>query len=657
MTMHHPLRRFAASLLAGLLGAAAPAMAADTASFEPATSTLRLPTLQLDAGDRYRDVVVRLLDPGQLRVDDPGVGAELQYLTTGSVLHLPQVLIGTATYPRVSLTRPGLELLSVGGLLPPPSAADASVPGAISTPFPTLENISVEWAFTGDANRNAVVSVRYRAQGSSTWLAGMPLRRIHNETSGQGRTWPLRHSGSLFDLAPGTSYEIELTLTDPDGGSTVRTTTATTRSLPMPAPGALVRPATPATLASVLAAANAGDIVELGAGRYSGFSVGRSGAPGRPLVIRGTPGAVVEGEISVFNQRHVMLTELALNGRVRFNGTNDFSMTRSTVNATAALGGHGIITFTRAENAYIADNTVTGTVVWSEAALGVSGGNAGEGILVTGPGHVIAHNRVARFRDNISLLEDGEAVDQYSIDILNNEISEAADDGVEADFCMHNCRILRNRLTNVFIALSSQPGLGGPTYFVRNVVYNAVHVAFKLYRSSYGDVLLHNTVVKNGDALGIYAGATVGRLYARNNLFIGGPGGTYGGYSSGTGRVLSIADLDVTSADLDYDAYGSTAGSFTGRWGTTSFDSLAELRARTTERAAVQVGMDSFAAAPVFPGAPLTLYNVPDLRLQPGSPAVDAGQRIPNINQGHQGSAPDAGAYEQGQALPVYGPR
>lgn len=242
-------------------------MAADTASFEPSTSTLRLPTLQLDAGDRYRDVVVRLLDPGQLRVDDPGVGAELQYLSTGSVLHLPQVVIGTATYPRVSLTRPGLELLSVGGLLPPPSAADASVPGAISTPFPTLENISVEWAFTGDANRNAVVSVRYRAQGSSTWLAGMPLRRIHNETSGQGRTWPLRHSGSLFDLAPGTSYEIELTLTDPDGGSTVRTTTATTRSLPMPAPGALVRPATPATLASVLAAANAGDIVELGAGR------------------------------------------------------------------------------------------------------------------------------------------------------------------------------------------------------------------------------------------------------------------------------------------------------------------------------------------------------------------------------------------------------
>lgn len=90
------LSRLVATLLVCMQGVA---LAADTATFEPATATLRLPTLQLDAGDRYRDVVVRLLDPGQLRVDDPAVGTELQYLTTGSVLRLPQVVIGTATYP------------------------------------------------------------------------------------------------------------------------------------------------------------------------------------------------------------------------------------------------------------------------------------------------------------------------------------------------------------------------------------------------------------------------------------------------------------------------------------------------------------------------------------------------------------------------------
>ncbi len=93
-----PIPRVAATLLACVLGATGAARAADTAVFEPATGTLRL----------------------------------------------PQVVIGTAICPRVTLTRPGLELLGVGGLVSPPSAAQASMPGAITTPFPTLENITVE---------------------------------------------------------------------------------------------------------------------------------------------------------------------------------------------------------------------------------------------------------------------------------------------------------------------------------------------------------------------------------------------------------------------------------------------------------------------------------------------------------------------------------
>ncbi len=39
------------------------------------------------------------------------MGAKLHYLPTGRVLRLPQVVIGTATHPGVSLTQPGLEVL------------------------------------------------------------------------------------------------------------------------------------------------------------------------------------------------------------------------------------------------------------------------------------------------------------------------------------------------------------------------------------------------------------------------------------------------------------------------------------------------------------------------------------------------------------------
>src|SRR5262249_24171826 len=56
------------------------------------------------------------------------------------------------------------------------------------------------------------------------------------------------------------------------------------------------------------------------------------------------------------------------------------------------------------------------------------------------------------------------------------------------------------------------------------------------------------------------------------------------------------------------------------------------------------------------PGLP---YDAVDLnfKLKPGSKAVDAGMRIPNVNDGFTGRAPDLGAYEVGQPIPIYGPR
>jgi chitodextrinase len=533
--------------------------------------------------------------------------------------------------------------------------ANAVVAGAVMTPFPTLNNITVEWAVSGDANRNSEVAVRYRAQGTTAWSQGMALRRVP-AGSNEGFSWSDRHSGSVFDVQSATAYEIELALTDPDGGSETRSVSVSTRSVPAPMTGAPVKPATPSTLASVLAAAQAGDIVELAAGAYSGFTIDKSGSASRPLVIRGTAGAVVNGEIGVFNQSFVHITGLTVNGRIRFNGSNDVAIMRNTVNGSSSLGGDGIVSYLRAQNSYIADNVVSGLTAWAESSLGVNGNNLGEGILVNGPGHVIMNNRVRGMRDGISFMEDTESVDQYSIDVLNNDVSEAGDDGIEADFCRHNCRIMRNRITNVFIALSSQPSLGGPTYFVRNVVYNAAHLAFKQYRGSIGDVLLHNTVVKSGDGLADYAGRPISNAYLRNNLFIGGPGGTYNGYSSGSGSVIAAPDYMMSTTSADYDAFGSSSG-FSGRLGDSSFSSLTTLRANTTEKNAVQAALDAFAATIALPSAAMTAYPVPDLRPRAASVLENAGTPIANVNDGFTGSAPDIGAYEVGQALPVYGPR
>lgn len=46
-----------------------------------------------------------------------------------------------------------------------------------------------------------------------------------------------------------------------------------------------------------------------------------------------------------------------------------------------------------------------------------------------------------------------------------------------------------------------------------------------------------------------------------------------------------------------------------------------------------------------------------DFRLKPASAAVDRGLALPNVTDGFTGSAPDLGALELGQPLPIYGPR
>ena len=544
---------------------------------------------------------------------------------------------------------------------------NATTPGAVTVPFPTLQNLSVEWAFTGDANANARVDVRYRAAGTSNWSAGMSLRRVAAGSNGGGSgtsySWALRHSGSILDLQPATTYDIELTLVDPDGGGKTVITQATTRAVPAAMAGGTVKPVTPSTLAGVLAAANLGDIIELGAGNYSGFSIERDGSAGKPLVLRRASGAaagsvVVNGEIFLAYRQYVHIEGLTVNGRIRFNGSNNVAIVRNQVNASASVGnGDGIVTLLPAQNAYIADNTVVGVTPWADSSMGAHGSNTGQGIVVTGPGHVVMNNRVRGFRDTISLIEGEQALLQYSIDILNNELSESGDDAIQADFCHHNCRIMRNRITNAFVGMSAQPTLGGPNYFVRNAAYNIAYVGFKLYNGSDGDVVLHNTIVKNGDGFGAYPGATIRHLIARNNLFIGGAGGTWGGYSSNVGSPIYLYDLDTGTSSLDYNAYGSTNNTWTGRFGSTiRFATFAELKANTTEKNAVQVDMSTFATATNFPATATTQFSAQDLR--PGSgAALDAGLVIANVNDGFGGAAPDLGAYERGQALPVYGPR
>jgi len=108
------------AVAAFLVSAMAGAQAADPAVFDGANGTLRLPVLQIDNA-KYFNVVIKLLDTGLLKANDPAVvGEDIQFVSTGNMLLLPQLAIGRDLFTQVSLTHPSFSLVSYGGVVTSP---------------------------------------------------------------------------------------------------------------------------------------------------------------------------------------------------------------------------------------------------------------------------------------------------------------------------------------------------------------------------------------------------------------------------------------------------------------------------------------------------------------------------------------------------------
>src|SRR4051812_9823741 len=147
------------------------------------------------------------------------------------------------------ITAFALALGTVFAMGPATSAApgDQVTPGEVFIEPPTLINLAVEWRVQGDNNHNASVAVRYRKKGETAWHAGMDLFRLNGErVLSNGRfdvINPNMFTGSILDLQPDTAYEIELSMSDPDGvagGQARQVVESHTRPEPMPFAGGRV---------------------------------------------------------------------------------------------------------------------------------------------------------------------------------------------------------------------------------------------------------------------------------------------------------------------------------------------------------------------------------------------------------------------------------
>lgn len=532
--------------------------------------------------------------------------------------------------------------------------------GTATLDRPTLLTLGVRWAVTGDDDHDASVSVRYRQQGTAAWKDAMPLFRVRNELVSSG-TAVSEFAGSVFDLAPATTWELELSAHDPDGGDQTVTLTGTTRGVPASEPQhpRVVNVDTAASLRTALSAAQPGDVITLAAGTYTGeFTLDASGTEADPIVIRGVDRDTVvldgnEGGSNVLaiegSYTHVERLTLQHDVRaIRFHGTGAKANVVRRVRIRDVRLGIG--SNPDQQDFYLCDNDITGRLTWPLVYADDSGAHANDdGVHVEGDGHVICHNALTGFGDAIKNEQDA----ARAYDIYGNDVNDAYDNAVELDQAQGNARCFRNRFTNTYMPLSFQPIFGGPAYALRNVVVNSVNEPLKLHNSTVGVVVLNNTFVSAGYALQVSDDTTARVLVLKNNLFLG-PN------PPASGRVVNWSQpMDPSTVELDFDGWFPD-GQFRFGYGAGS--------ATYADFAAVQAGGLYEAHGHLLSGSPFAdgllapaSYQTPltptNAVLASGSDAADRGTVLPNVTDGFLGTAPDLGAQELGCTPPVYGVR
>lgn len=502
--------------------------------------------------------------------------------------------------------------------------------------------------------RDASVVMEFRKGGTATWIPTIPL---YCDTKLK------QFRGSFLWLQPKTEYEVRLTAI---GGNALNFVMTTMDDNP-PSIGRVfyVSPtgndsnngsqAAPwRTLAKAAAMVQAGDIVYVMAGTYAGFSMSINGASNNYITFSRYQSdlVTVTGQV-LFGASYNRIRGINANSNRAARGTSDYAYF---FNGATAIGNI-LEDFESQATGASSYGSCIGIFNSAKQCL-IQRGH----MTVTGnpDGNIEDKNGVYWWRDSgnhvfRNLLIDGVPWDglgggpeDLNTTCNNNDfhdikVVEAWDDGIQPEGGIVNTRAWSNTMRSCMLGYTDAANnILGPAYFFRTQV-----CADKTKRGEG-----NNGLIGSGNAEDILA---TGRVYNFQNSFWGMAGSV--GLSA---KNYGVANKVFINNIIDTDRYAIEWGHDPD--GTNCIVTRNILRHRDTEWNLIKWG-----AAATGDVLENNLEDIDpkfvngatgDFNLQDGSPAIEAGIVIPQVNDEnspwpYSGSAPDMGAIEAGSAPPV----
>lgn len=521
------------------------------------------------------------------------------------------------------------------------STADpGSSPPRSATAVATFHCLSLYWMPDGGAAGKQVL-VKFREAGEKVWHDGLPMR--YNPVSSPECKGDYR--GSIVNLKPGTTYEIQLTLE----GTTTRTTlTAATWSEKFPIASTVKCASSDSTLVIKESGTADGYVLYDGTGCTIdgankidlGISVDASYVILRGFTIRN----VREHGIRLMTGHHIVIEQCDISKW----GTEDEKGFGVNYQGAIYSNNEKLCAIVIQRNKLHHPSWDSNSWAEEHNKTRHPGGPQAVVFWESEGNHVIRYNECWSdedhyFNDIIGAGRNGShrGFPGADCDVYGNYFANCWDDGIESEGGNQNVRIWTNYIENTLMSMGNAATSIGPLYVWRNVAGRS----YSPPGSEYG--LTHGYFMKMG-----FAGSDkwmTGHLYVFNNTIFqakdDGPHGL-GGTSKPIRHCLSRNNiLHVRSTD---------SHSIATRKDSVDNDFDYDLCSGRYPPDQEQHGIK---------GAPKYVENAGftfdtrtgNFRLAPGSPGAGKGVAIPNFCDTFKGPAPDMGAQDAGTESIIYG--